>query len=154
GPTSARRRPPAAGGHPAAPLRFLLLLFAGIVNREQARALDYRREENRILREQLRGRRLEQSFGANGSAACSVLPSPPTRGLTTRRVGAGNIVSLRNSSYRCARALHGRMNAPADSRPRDTSPGGMPAFEFLDIAESLASRPMGPLGHFHGICIV
>ena len=43
---------------PAAPLRFLLLLFAGIVNSEQAKAIDYLREENRILREQLRGRRL------------------------------------------------------------------------------------------------
>jgi transposase InsO family protein len=43
---------------PATPLRFLLLLFAGIVNREQAKAIDYLREENRVLREQLRGRRL------------------------------------------------------------------------------------------------
>ena len=35
------------------PLRFLLLLFAGFVNREQAKAIEYLREENRVLRELL-----------------------------------------------------------------------------------------------------
>jgi transposase InsO family protein len=38
------------------PLRFLLLLFAGLVNRHQARVVDYLREENRVLRE-LHGKR-------------------------------------------------------------------------------------------------
>ena len=38
------------------PLRFLLLLFAGLVNREQAKVLDFLREENRVLRE-LQGNR-------------------------------------------------------------------------------------------------
>lgn len=41
-----------------APLRFLLLLFAGLVNRQQAKVLDYLREENRLLREQLGRKRL------------------------------------------------------------------------------------------------
>ena len=40
------------------PLRFLLLLFAGFVNREQTKAVDYLREENRILRELLGKRHL------------------------------------------------------------------------------------------------
>jgi transposase len=40
------------------PLRFLLVLFAGFVNREQAKVVDYLREENRVLREPLGGRRL------------------------------------------------------------------------------------------------
>jgi hypothetical protein len=40
------------------PLRFLLVLFAGFVNREQAKVIDYLREENRVLREQLGRRRL------------------------------------------------------------------------------------------------
>jgi hypothetical protein len=40
------------------PLRFLLVLFAGFVNREQAKVVDYLREENRVLREQLGKRRL------------------------------------------------------------------------------------------------
>ena len=38
---------------PAAPLQFLLLLFAGWVNRRQHAVIDYLREENRVLREQL-----------------------------------------------------------------------------------------------------
>jgi hypothetical protein len=40
------------------PLRFLLLVFAGLVNREQARVVDYLREENRVLKEQLGKRRV------------------------------------------------------------------------------------------------
>ena len=43
---------------PFLPLRFLLLLFAGLVNREEARVLDYLREENRVLREHLGKKRL------------------------------------------------------------------------------------------------
>jgi hypothetical protein len=35
------------------PLRFLLLAFAGIVNRDQARVIAFLREENRVMREQL-----------------------------------------------------------------------------------------------------
>ena len=42
----------------ARPLQFLLLFFAGWVNRRQLEVIDYLKEENRVLREQLRGRRL------------------------------------------------------------------------------------------------
>jgi putative transposase len=41
------------------PLEFLLLLFAGWVNRRQLALIDYLKEENRILREQMQGRRLQ-----------------------------------------------------------------------------------------------
>jgi transposase InsO family protein len=41
-----------------APLQFLLLVFAGWVNRHQAEVVAYLQEENRVLREQLGGRRL------------------------------------------------------------------------------------------------
>ena len=41
-----------------APLQFLLLLFAGWVNRHQHAVLDYLQEENRVLREHLGGRQL------------------------------------------------------------------------------------------------
>jgi transposase InsO family protein len=41
------------------PLEFLLLLFAGWVNRRQRDVIDYLKEENRILREHLQGRRLQ-----------------------------------------------------------------------------------------------
>ena len=39
-------------------LHFFLLMFSGWVNRQQQQAIDYLLEENRILREQLGGRRL------------------------------------------------------------------------------------------------
>ena len=40
------------------PMQFLLLLFAGWVNRRQLGVIDYLKEENRVLREQMHGRRL------------------------------------------------------------------------------------------------
>ena len=40
------------------PLRLLLLTLAGWVNRHQQHVIDYLVEENRVLREQLRGRRV------------------------------------------------------------------------------------------------
>jgi putative transposase len=42
----------------AAPLQFLLLVFAGWVNRRQCAVVEYLQEENRALREQLGDRRL------------------------------------------------------------------------------------------------
>ena len=43
---------------PPNPLHFLLMVFAGWVNRDQNQVIDYLLEENRVLREQLGGRRL------------------------------------------------------------------------------------------------
>jgi len=40
------------------PLKFLLLTWAGWVNRGQQNAIDYLQEENRILREQVGNKRL------------------------------------------------------------------------------------------------
>jgi transposase InsO family protein len=42
----------------ALPLQFLLLIFAGWVNRSQQNVIEYLQEENRVLREQLGGKRL------------------------------------------------------------------------------------------------
>jgi len=42
----------------AEPLQFLLMVMAGWVNRRQLQVIDYLKEENRVLREQLGGRRL------------------------------------------------------------------------------------------------
>ena len=42
----------------AGPLQFLLVFFAGWVNRQQQDVIEYLREENRVLREQLAGRPL------------------------------------------------------------------------------------------------
>ena len=38
------------------PLRFVMLVFAGLVNRDQARVLAFLQEENRVLRELLSDR--------------------------------------------------------------------------------------------------
>src|SRR3974390_3639718 len=43
------------------PFRFLLIAVAGWMNQRQLQAVDYLREENRVLREQLGGRRLRLS---------------------------------------------------------------------------------------------
>ncbi len=40
------------------PLHLLLATFAAWVNRQQAQVIDYLVEENHVLKEQLRGRRL------------------------------------------------------------------------------------------------
>jgi len=40
------------------PLQFLLLIFSGIVNRHQADVIAYLVEENRILKERLKARKL------------------------------------------------------------------------------------------------
>jgi putative transposase len=42
-----------------APFQFLLLVLIGWANRRQLQVLDYLKEENRVLREQLRGCRLQ-----------------------------------------------------------------------------------------------
>jgi transposase InsO family protein len=46
---------------PVAPLQFLMLVFAGWVNRRQLELLEYVQEENRVLREQLGDRRLRST---------------------------------------------------------------------------------------------
>src|SRR3954454_3293155 len=43
------------------PFRFVLISIAGWMNHQQQQAIDYLREENRVLREQLGGRRLRLS---------------------------------------------------------------------------------------------
>lgn len=47
-----------ATASPPHALHFLLLMFSGWVNRQQQQAIGYLLEENRVLREQLGGRRL------------------------------------------------------------------------------------------------
>ena len=51
------------------PLRLLILMFAGWVNREQQAVIDYLREENAVLREQMGGRRLRLNDDHHGLAA-------------------------------------------------------------------------------------
>ena len=46
---------------PLDPFRFLLIAVAGWMNQHQLHVIDYLRQENRVLREQLGGRRLRLS---------------------------------------------------------------------------------------------
>ena len=50
-------------------LQFLVLTFAGWLNRHQEDLIDYLREENRVLREQLGGRRLRLTDAQRRSLA-------------------------------------------------------------------------------------
>ncbi len=47
-----------AGSMSTLQLEFLMLIFAGWVNRSQQDVIEYLQEENRVLREQLSGQRL------------------------------------------------------------------------------------------------
>ncbi len=49
------------------PLRVLLLTVSGIVNRHQADVIAYLVEENRVLKEQMRDRRLRLTVAAAGA---------------------------------------------------------------------------------------
>ncbi len=64
---------------PLQPLRFLLVLFAGWIHREQAQVVDYLQEETRVLREQLGDKRLRltddqrRKLAAKGTRFCRSL---------------------------------------------------------------------------------
>ena len=53
-------------------LRFLLLVFAGWVNRHQQRVIEYLVEENRVLKEQMGDRRLRLTDDQRRRLACGV----------------------------------------------------------------------------------
>ena len=75
----------------AVPLRILLVTLAGWVNRHQLEVIDYLREENRVLKEHLGGRRLRLTdaqrrrlavnghrLGRQGLRAVATLVTPDT----------------------------------------------------------------------------
>ena len=51
-----------------APLQFLLLVFAGWVNRRQVEVIEYLQEENRVLREQFGAGRLRSPMFSGGGS--------------------------------------------------------------------------------------
>jgi hypothetical protein len=58
------------------PFRFVLIAVAGWMNQRQLQMIDYLREENRVLREQLAGRRLRLNVPMpNDSSAASRNPA-------------------------------------------------------------------------------
>ena len=107
-------------------LHFLLMIFAGWVNRRQQGVIEYLQEENRVLREQLGGKRLlftdrqrrrlaakAKVVGRNGLFEISTLVTPDTLlrwyrrliakkydGSKSRRVGRPKTVVCQNSADR------------------------------------------------------
>ena len=77
------------------PFRFLLIAVAGWMNRHQLLAIDYLREENRILREQLGERRLRFTrmvkeldlFESNNGCGMNGLSNGPCRRTRQHRWG-------------------------------------------------------------------
>jgi hypothetical protein len=68
-----------------APLQFLLMVFAGWVNRRQLAVIDYLKEENRFLREQLGGRRLRSTDDQRRRLATKGKVPGPRRAGRARR---------------------------------------------------------------------
>src|SRR5678815_5900665 len=73
------------------PFRFVLISVAGWMNQQQQQAIEYLREENKVLREQLGGRRLRftdeqrrrlaakaKGLGRRGLAAVATIVTPAT----------------------------------------------------------------------------
>jgi hypothetical protein len=80
------------------PLRVLLIAFSGWVHREQQRTIEYLVEENRVLKEQLKGRKLRLNDDQRRRLAAERAPRRPTLGTEIRceeRLGG----LLRHYSY-------------------------------------------------------
>ena len=104
-------------------LQLLLATFAGWVNRHEAQAIEYLVEENRVLKEQMRGRRLRltdaqrrrlaskgRRLGRRLLFLCRYLPRPLNTGsLGTPGYGEREVTS-RVSNGGCG-GLAGGMNA-------------------------------------------
>jgi len=69
------------------PFRLLLISLAGWLNQQQQDVIDYLQEENRVLREQLGGKRLRFNFNDDQHRRLAVrakkLGQPMLRELTT-----------------------------------------------------------------------
>lgn len=85
------------------PFRFLLVAVAGWMNQRQLQVIDYLREENRVLHEQLGGRRMRlnddqrrrlatkaKSLGRKMLAEVATIVTPETLLAWHRKLIAGN----------------------------------------------------------------
>ncbi len=87
------------------PLKLLLCVFSAWVNRRQGQVIDYLVEENRVLKEQLRGKRLRLT-DKQRRADRRFKPSFPGRGVTrTVRGKAGEAESV------CERGMRSRSSS-------------------------------------------
>ena len=81
-------------------LRVLLLTVSGFVNRHQAAVIAYLVEENRILKEQMKGRRVRLTDDQRRRLAAGLRPDS-TRGAVARSLG-GTPCSSYPQFGRCA----------------------------------------------------
>ena len=86
-------------------LQFLMLIFAGWVNRSQQDVIEYLQEENRVLREHLGGKRLSFTEGQRRRLAAKAKAIAACR--ARKRIG-------REATSRPKRALRDRH--PGDAR--------------------------------------
>src|SRR5215831_17701030 len=140
--------------------RILLVALAGWVNRHQLDVIDYLREENRVLKEQLGGRRLRltdaqrrrlasrgHALGRSILAQVATLVTPDTilrwhrqliaRKWTTTRRGVGRpgvLAEIRRLTIRMARE-NPVVGLPADAgRAEEPRPSSRPIHDRHDLA--------------------
>jgi putative transposase len=83
------------------PFRFLLIAVAGWMNQRQQHAIEYLREENRILRAQLGSRRLRFSDDQRRSLAAKTrLPGRKMLAEMATIVTPDNLAALAQEAYR------------------------------------------------------
>src|SRR5262244_2910844 len=100
------------------PFRFLLIAVAGWMNQHQLQAIDYLREENRVLREQLGPRRLRLNDDQRRRLAAAGISSTCGRRSAASarhfRTWPPTELSLRN--YWVSPGSRGRTAAPLTAR--------------------------------------
>ena len=118
-----------------APLQFLLLVFAGWVNRHQAEVVAYLQEENRVLREQLGGRRLRFTNAQRRRLAWKGRLRPSRSAMARPTGPGGNGGMTDNPTYlviggtgKTGRRVIDRLSARGP-RVRAGSRSGRPAFD-------------------------
>jgi hypothetical protein len=81
-------------------LQFLRLLFAGWVNRKQVEVVEYLKDENRLLREQLDGRRLRFTDSAETAGGAGWGAGAKSAQRCDGPVGAGYDLALAPAAHR------------------------------------------------------
>jgi len=113
------------------PFRFVLIAVAGWMNQRQLEIIDYLREENRVLREQLGGLRVQLNDDQRRRLArmVKVLMRRGRNSSGGRRAVVGIEGSLR-AAYRL-RGIVGHYLCPGDCVRRGSAPGTQSALAAL-----------------------
>ena len=87
------------------PFRFVLISIAGWMNQQQQQAIEYLREENKVLREQLGGRRLRftdqqrRRLAAKAKGLSRRVLAQVATLVTPETVHIGNAIVQKNQLY-------------------------------------------------------